>query len=74
MVCGMISLAEEGLIVRFHGIINASVYKELFHQHAVPHLRKGAIETPIFMHSDAPCHEAKTVLSFLEEGGIAVIN
>ena len=48
MVWGMISSARVGTIVHFHCNINASVYKEL-RQHAVPHLRKGAVETPIFM-------------------------
>ena len=40
---------------------------------ALPHLRKGTVETPIFMQDNAPCHKAKTVLSFLEEEGIAVM-
>ena len=73
MVWGMISSAGVGPIVRFHGNINASVYKELLRQHALPHLRKGTVETPIFMQDNAPCHKAKTVLSFLEEEGIAVM-
>ena len=73
MVSGMISLAEVGPIVRFHCIINASVYKELLCQHALPHLRKGTVETPIFMPDNAPCHKAKNVLSFLEDEGIDVM-
>ena len=36
MVWGMISSVEVGPIVHFHGIINASVYKELLCQHALP--------------------------------------
>ena len=36
----MISSAGVGPILRFHGNINASVYKELLRQHAFPHLRK----------------------------------
>ena len=72
MVWGMISSAEVGPIVRFHGNINASVYKEL-RQHALLHLRKGTVETPIFMKDNAPCHKAKTVLSFHEEEGIAIM-
>ena len=69
----MISSVEVGPIVRFHGNINTSVYKELFCQHAPPHLHKGTVETPIFMQDNIPCHKAKTVLSFLEEEGIAVL-
>ena len=64
----MISSAELGSFSRY-----ASVYLELPRQHALPHLRKGTVETPIFMQHNAACHKAKTVLSFLEEEGIAVI-
>ena len=60
MVWGMISSAGVGPIVRFHGNINASVYKELLCQHALPHLYKGAVETPIFMQDNVTCHKAKT--------------
>ena len=66
MVWGMISSAGVEPIVRFYGKTNASVYKELLHQHALPHLRKGTVETPIFMQDNASCHKAKTVLSFLQ--------
>ena len=69
----MISSAGVGPIVCFHCDINASVYKELLHQHALPHLSRGTVETPIFMQDNVPCHKAKTVLSFLEEKGIAVM-
>ena len=69
----MISSARVRPIVRFHGNINASVYKELLRQHALPHLRKGGVETPIFMQDHAPCHKAKTVSSFLIEEGIAIM-
>ena len=53
--------------------INASVYKELLYQHALPHLHKGSVETPIFMQDNVSCHKAKTVLSFLEEEGRDII-
>ena len=58
MVWGMISSAGIGHIVYFHGNINASVYKELLHQHALPHLHEGTVETPIFMQDNMPCHKA----------------
>ena len=48
-----------GPIVHFHGNINASVYKELLHQHALTHLRKGTVETPIFMQDNVPFHKEK---------------
>ena len=71
IVWGMTSSTEIGPIVRFHGNINASVYKELL---ALPQLRKGTVETPIFMQDNAPCYKAKTVLSFLEKKGIGIMN
>ena len=70
---GMISSARVGPIFLFYGSINADVYEELLRQHALPHLHRGTVETPIFMQDNAPCHQAKTVLSFLEEEGIDVI-
>ena len=70
---GMISSVGVGSIVRFLSNNNASVYKERLYQHALPHLRKGTVEAPIFMQGNAPCHKAKTLLSFLEEEGIAVM-
>ena len=73
MVWRMISSADVEHIVRFHADINDSVYKELPRQHALPHLCRGKVETPIFMQDNAPCPKAKTVLSFLEEEGIAVM-
>ena len=74
MVWGMISSAGVGPIVSFHGNINASVYKELLRQHALPHLRKRTVETPIFMQQDsASCYKAKNVLIFLEEEEIPVM-
>ena len=72
MEWSMISLAGVGPIIPFPGNINASVYKEL-RQQSLPHLRKGTIETQIFMRNYASCHKAKTVSSFLEEEGIAVM-
>ena len=66
MVWGMISSVGVRSIVHFHGKINASVYKELLCQYALPHLCKGTVETPTFMQDNVPC-QAKTVLSFHEE-------
>ena len=73
MVWGMISSAGIGPIIRFHGNINASVYKEPLRQHALPHLRKGTVQTPIFMQDNAPYPKAKIVISFLDEEGKAIM-
>ena len=58
-----------GPIARFLGNINASVYKELLRQQALPHLRKMRVETPIFIQDNAPGPKAKAVSRFLEEEG-----
>ena len=60
----MISSVWVEPIVRFHSNINASLHKELLCQHALPHLCKERVETPIFMQDNAPCYKAKTLLSF----------
>ena len=73
MVSRMISSAGVWPIVRFHGNINASLYKEFLRQHALSHLRKETVEIPVFMHDNAPYHKGKTVSSFLENEGIAVM-
>ena len=73
MVCGMISSVGVGPIICFYGNINTSLYKELLRQHAPPHLHKGTVENPMFMKDNAPCHKAKTVLSFIEEEVRAVM-
>ena len=54
----MISSAGVGPVIRFHGNINASVYKELLCKHVLPHLHKVTVETRIFMQDNAPCHKA----------------
>ena len=73
MLWGMVSSAGVGPIVRFHGNINASVYKELLRHHSLPHLHKETVENPISMQDNEPCHKVETELSFLEEEGIAVM-
>ena len=57
----MISSAGVGPIVRFHGNIDASVYKELLRQHTLPHFHKETVETLRAMQDNAPCDNAKTV-------------
>ena len=65
MVWGIISSAGVGPTVRFRGNINASVYKEVLRQRALPHLRKGTVRTPIFMQDNAPCTKLKLCYVFL---------
>ena len=56
MVCGMITSVGVGPSVCCHSNINASISKELLHLHALPYLRKGTVETPIFMQDNTPCY------------------
>ena len=47
--------------------------KNPLRQHTFLRLCKGTVETLIFIHDNAPCHKAKTVSSFFEEEGKAVM-
>ena len=66
---GMISSSGVGPIFRFHGNINASVYKE----RTSSFTQRDCWNSYIYMQDNTPCHKAKTVLNFLEEEGIAVM-
>ena len=48
MVFGMISVASTGPLVRLHGKINATVYKEILKKH-VPNLRIAINQLAVFM-------------------------
>ena len=61
IVCGMISSAGVGPIVHFLSNINASVYKELLHQHDLPHLCKRTAETSIFIQDKMPSHMTSSI-------------
>ena len=54
-VLGRISAAGTGPLVRLHGTIKATLYKEMLKKHVVPDLRTA------FMQNNAPCHTAKSV-------------
>ena len=58
----MISVAGTGPLVRLHGKINATVYKEILKKH-VPNLRIAINQLAVFMQDNALCHTAKTFLS-----------
>ena len=68
MVFSMIAAASIRLLVRLHGKINASVYKEILKKH-VPNLRTAINQPTVFMQDNAPCHTAKSVKIFLSEWG-----
>ena len=74
MVWGMMSAAGVGPIVRVQGTLNADFYKRLLDQHAVPCLQLPSNQRTIFMQDNAPCHKARSVLRFLHEEGIEVMD
>ena len=65
MVWGMTSSAGVEPIVRFHGNINASVYKEILCSHALPHLCKGQLKLQYLRKTMHLATKLK-LLSFLE--------
>ena len=74
MVFGMISAAGPGPLVRLHGRINASVYKELLKQHVLPTLKTAVNQPAVFMQDNAPCHTAKSIKKFLSEENVTVMD
>ena len=68
----MISTADMGPLVRLHGKINATVYKEILKKR-VTYLRTAINQPAIFMQDNAPCHLAKSVKIFLSEEDVTVL-
>ena len=58
----MISVVGTGILVKLHGKINATIYKEILKKH-VPNLRTAINQPAIFMQDNTPCLTAKSVLS-----------
>ena len=73
MAFGMISDAGTGPLVKLHGKINETVYKEILKKHVVPNLRTAINQPAVFMQDNAPCHTAKSVKTFLSEQDVTVI-
>ena len=55
MVFDMISATGTGPLVRLHGKINATVYKEILKKH-VPNLRTAINQPAVFMQDNAVSH------------------
>ena len=73
MVFGMISVAGTGPLVRLHGKINATVFKEISKKHVVSNMRTVINWPAVFMQDNAPCHIVKSVKTFLSEEDVTVI-
>ena len=72
MEFGMISAPGTGTLVRLHGKINTTVYKEIFKKH-VPNLRTAINQPTLFMQDNAPWHSAKFVKTFIPEQDVTVM-
>ena len=73
MVFGMISVAGTGLLVRLHGKINATTYKEILRKDVVLNLRTAINQLAVFVQDNAPCLTAKSVTTFLSEEDVTVM-
>ena len=69
----MIYAASIGPLVRLHGKINATVYKEILKKHVVPNLRTVINQPAVFMQDNAPCHTVKSVKTFLSDEDITIM-
>ena len=67
MVFNRISAAGTGPLVRLHGKINSTIYKEILKKDVVPNLRTTITHPAVAMEDIAPCHTAKSVKTFLSE-------
>lgn len=67
MVFGMFSAQGTTPLVRLNTRVNAAVYKVMLDDLVIPFMNSSAVDDPIFMQDNAPCHKAKTAMSFLQE-------
>ena len=74
MVWGMMSAAGVGPIVRVQGTLNSDYYKRLLAQHVVPVFQQTSVSRPVFMQDNAPCHKVRTVMGFLQQENITVMD
>lgn len=65
MVFGMISSEGTTPLIRLTTRVNAAIYKNILVKHVVPAIERSGVEEPIFMQDNAPCHKAKSVMSYL---------
>ena len=72
MVSGMIPAASTEPLVRLHGKINATVYKEILKKD-VPNLRTAINQPAVFIQDNTPCHTVKSVKTCLSEEDVIII-
>ena len=69
----MIFVTGTGPLVRLHGKINTTVYKEILRKHVVPNLGTVINQPAVFMQDNASCLTAKFVKTFLSEEDVTVM-
>lgn len=74
MVFGMFSGQGTTPLVRLEGRVNAAMYKNMIQDHVAPIIRNSGIDSAIFMQDNAPCHKAKSVMSYLQEQDFEVMD
>ena len=74
LVFGMISTTGPGPLVRLHGRINASVYKELLKQNVLSTSKTFVNQPAVFMQDNAPFHTAKSIKSFFAKENMTVMD
>ena len=75
MVWGCMSAAGVGLICRVDGTVNAAKYKQILETHMLASAAATFDNVEWYFQQDnAPCHKAKTVMSWLEGSGVNVLS
>ena len=67
------SAAGSWPLERLYGKINATLFKEILKNYAVPNLRTAINQPAVFMWDNAPCHTPKSVKPFLSEEDVTIM-
>ena len=54
--------------------VNATIHKNLLKSHVLPALNCSEVKGPIFVQDNAPSHKAKSVLNFLKEKKVQLLD
>ena len=74
MVFDMSSAQGTTPLVHLNSRVNATVYKNLLDEHVLPNFDNSRLADPIFMQDNAPCHNAKSVLNYLQEQNVELLD
>ena len=74
MVFGMFSSQGTTSLVRLRTRVNVQIYKNIVQDHVVPIIQNSGFDRATFMQDNAPCHEAKVVMSYLSEQDFEIMD